>query len=209
MVLRKATKHDINRIVEIHCDAFKGFFLTSLGPAFLKFYYGHFIKHPETITMVAEEDNVIYGFSAATSRCKGFNSRLIKSNLISFGLFYIVLLFTSPKSLLRLVKNLTKKSDEIEDDEDYAELYSIGVAKTAQGKGVGKLLLRSTESEMKVSGIKRLSLTTDYNNNDSTLAFYQAMGYNALYTFVAYPNRKMFRLIKNLDDTGTGHGDRG
>ena len=77
MNIRKATLNDVNVIVEIHLDAFKGFFLTSLGKAFLKFYYSCFIKNKETVTMVAEENNIIYGFSAATKKCKGFNSRLI------------------------------------------------------------------------------------------------------------------------------------
>lgn len=198
MNLRKATKQDIDKIVDIHCDAFKGFFLTSLGPAFLKFYYGCFIKHPETVTMVAEEGDVLYGFSASTKKCKGFNTRLIKSNLFAFGLFYVKLLFTSPKSLLRLLNNLTKKSEKVEDDEDYAELYSIGVSKAAQGKGVGKQLLHVTEVEMQISGIKRLSLTTDFDNNEATLGFYHSMGYDTLYVFTTYPDRKMYRLIKEL-----------
>lgn len=54
------------------------------------------------------------------------------------------MLFTSPESLLRLAKNLTKKGEGVEDNEDYAELYSIGVNKSAQGKGVGKKLISET-----------------------------------------------------------------
>lgn len=198
MNIRNATIDDVEKIVKIHSDAFNGFFLTSLGSDFLKFYYGCFIKSIETIVLVAVDNDVIYGFSASTMNCKGFNTRLIKSNLFSFGLFYIKLTITSPMSLVRLLKNLTKRSDEIEDNEDYAELYSIGVSIDAQGKGVGKMLLHVTEKEMKNSGVKRLSLTTDYDNNESTLGFYRSMGYETLYVFITYPNRKMFRLIKTL-----------
>jgi len=85
MNIRKATLCDVKDIVKIHLDAFKGFFLSSLGPAFLTFYYSCFIKSDETVTMIADEDGVIYGFSAATKVCKGFNSRLIKKNLFTFG----------------------------------------------------------------------------------------------------------------------------
>lgn len=198
MDIRKATTNDVDTIVEIHLDAFKGFFLTSLGSSFLKFYYTCFVKSNETVTMVAEEDGVIYGFSASTKVCKGFNSRLIKRNLFAFGILSLKMLFTTPGSLLRLVKNLTKKGEGVEDNEDYAELYSIGVSKNAQGKGVGKKLLAASELEMKASGVKRVSLTTDYDNNDQAVGFYHSMGYETLYEFVTYPNRKMYRLIKTL-----------
>lgn len=198
MNIRKATVNDVDTIIKIHLDAFKGFFLTSLGAQFLKFYYSCFIKSNETVTVVAEENGVIYGFSASTKVCKGFNSRLIKSNLFAFAILSLKMLFTTPKSLLRLVKNLTKKGESVEDDEDYAELYSIGVSKAAQGKGVGKLLLAESERVMKAEGVQRVSLTTDFYNNEQAVGFYHSMGYETLYEFVTYPNRKMYRLIKTL-----------
>lgn len=198
MNIRKATINDVDSIVDIHLDAFKGFFLTSLGPAFLKFYYTSFVESSETVTMVAEEEDMVYGFSASTKVCKGFNSRLIKSNLCSFGMLSLKMLFTSPESLLRLAKNLTKKGEGVEDNEDYAELYSIGVSKSAQGKGVGKKLLAASEEILKKEGVRRVSLTTDYDHNEQAVGFYLSMGYETLYEFVTYPNRKMFRLIKTL-----------
>ena len=121
MNIRKATLNDVNVIVEIHLDAFKGFFLTSLGRDFLKFYYSCFIKNKETVTMVAEENNIIKGFSASSKLSKGFNGRLIKSNLFAFGVLSLKMLFCRPGSLLRLVKNLSKKGEGIKDDEEYAE----------------------------------------------------------------------------------------
>ena len=198
MNIRKATINDVDTIVEIHLDAFKGFFLTSIGSDFLKFYYTCFVKSSETVTMVAEEEGIVYGFSASTKVCKGFNSRLIKSNLFAFGMLSLKMLFSSPKSLIRLAKNLTKKGEGVEDNEDYAELYSIGVSKSAQGKGVGKKLLAASEEILKKEGVDRVSLTTDYYNNESAVGFYHSMGYETLYEFVTYPNRKMYRLIKTL-----------
>lgn len=105
------------------------------------------------------------------------------------------LLFTNPAALVRLIKNFTKKSDEVEDDENYGELYSIAVSAEAQGKGIGKSLLAETEKQM---GIEKLSLTTDYYDNESTIAFYKKCGYEVLYEFTAYPNRRVLRMIKEL-----------
>lgn len=198
MEIRKAEKKDIESIVVIHCDAFKGFFLTSLGKDFLTFYYSKFAQSNETVCLVAEDDGKVVGFSAATKVCKGFNSRLIKQNIVSFGLLSLKLLFTNPCALIRLAKNLTKKGESVEDDEDYAELYSIGVDSSQQSKGIGKKLLYKTEDVMKSEGVQRVSLTTDYDNNESAVGFYHSMGYETLYEFVTYPNRKMYRFIKSL-----------
>lgn len=147
---------------------------------------------------MAEDGNRVVGFSAATTNCKGFNSRLIKSNLFGFCMLTLKLVFTNPKALLRLVKNLTKKSSEIDDNEEYAELYSIGVDLSQQGKGIGKLMLTKTEVALMHKGVEKVSLTTDYNDNEQAIGFYKSMGYKTLYEFVTYPNRKMYRFIKTL-----------
>lgn len=198
VVIQNATDKDVRDIVSIHIDAFKDFFLTSLGRDFLSFYYSCFIKSNEGVVMLAKEGESVLGFSAATIICKGFNSRLIKSNFFAFVCLSIRLFIYNPKALLRLVKNLTKKSGTVEDDEDYAELYSIGVLSQGQGKGVGKKLLKETENAISRLNGGKISLTTDYYNNEKTIAFYKSMGYAVLYEFVTYPNRKMYRMIKNL-----------
>ena len=198
MEIRVATHDDVTSIVKIHQNAFNGFFLTSLGTRFLTFYYKAFVKSEESVVLCAIEDGAVLGFSAATKQCKGFNSSLIKKNLLSFFGLSIKLLFTQPSALVRLAKNLTKKSEEVEDNEEYAELYSIGVRSDAQGKGIGKKLLNATETKLKEDGVEKVSLTTDYYNNESTVAFYHSMGYSTLYEFATYPKRKMYRLIKTL-----------
>lgn len=195
---RIATIQDVGQIVKIHQDAFANFFLTSLGGDFLRFYYKSFIKNKETVCLVAVDNREIVGFSAATMKSKGFNSRLIYSNGIAFIGWSFKMLFTNPKALVRLVKNLTKKSDSVTDNEDYSELFSIGVSSTCQGKGVGSLLLSETETKLLNKGVQKLSLTTDYYNNESTIAFYQRNGYRVLYRFTTYPDREMYRFIKDL-----------
>ena len=197
--IRKASPNDVREIVNIHQNAFKDFFLTSLGTDFLMFYYSSFITNSETVCLVAVQDNdEVVGFSAATMKSKGFNMRLIRSNIMAFFGWSCKMLFSNPKALVRLVKNLTKKSETVADNEEYAELFSIGVSTSCQGKGVGSLLLTETETLMGKHGVSSLSLTTDYNNNNSTIAFYQRNGYRVLYKFTAYPNREMYRFIKDL-----------
>lgn len=109
---------------------------------------------------------------------------------------YFVL--THPKALLRLKNNFSKNNDIVEDNNDYAELFSIGVSPKAQSKGLGKLLLLETERILKNSEVNRLSLTTDFHDNEQAIQFYKSQGYDILYEFVAYPDRRMYRMIKQL-----------
>ena len=198
MIIRVATPMDVPQIVNIHMNTFDGFFLTSLGASFLSFYYNAFLNSKDSIVLCSVVDDKVCGFAAATKQCKGYNKNMIKGNLIKFIWISIRLLFIKPSALIRLVKNLSKTSDVIEDDEDYAELYSIGIAGNVQGQGIGKKLLTAIEDYMRCEGVGKISLTTDFYNNDSTVAFYRTMGYQTLYEFTSYPNRRMYRFIKFL-----------
>lgn len=199
VIIKKAQLSDVNGIVTIHQQAFKDFFLTSLGEKFLKLYYSTFIKSGEGCVCCAIQNNEVVGFSACSYISRGFNTSLIKKNFVRFGFEAMRLLFCKPKALVRLAKNMNKESKDatIEDNGEYAELYSIAVSPSCQGGGYGRKLLITTEEDVKQHNSK-VSLTTDFYNNDKTLAFYRALGYEEYYDFITYPNRKMWRLIKNL-----------
>ena len=198
-MVRPAQLTDIPRITKVYEDAFSGFFLTSLGTTFLKGYFECLMSNSETVMLVAEDEKEdIVGFALATTKSEGFNSRLIRQNRLKFSRMALNLLFRRPKALLRLMRNLTKKSDEVHDDVNYAELSSIGVATSRQNEGWGHKLLTEVENVLKTKGISRISLTTDYDNNEKAIGFYRGMGYGTLYVFTAYPSRKMYRLFKDI-----------
>ena len=198
-IIRKAEVSDIERIVKIHQVAFKDFFLTSLGGRFLKLYYSTFIRSSKGVVYCAVKDYKVVGFSACSYVSKGFNSTLIKNNLFKYGIEAFRLLFSKPKAILRLAKNMNKESkdESINDDGLYAELYSIAVDPSCQGGGVGKLLLTVTESDVRIHN-DRISLTTDYYNNEKAIGFYHSLGYKDFYEFTTYPDRRMWRMIKKL-----------
>lgn len=197
--IRLAKLEDVGRIVKIHQAAFEDFFLTSLGEAFLELYYSTYIKSGLGVVYCAEKDDELVGFSACSYVSRGFNLKLIKQNLVKYGLESLRLLLNRPEAIIRLVKNLNKNGNgnKIKDSGDYAELYSIAVRPTYQGEGIGRLLLDATELDVRDHN-PRLSLTTDYYENEKTLAFYRSLGYEVMYDFVAYPHRRMYRMIKRL-----------
>lgn len=199
ITIRKATINDVEAIVKIHEQAFPNFFLTTLGKRFLCLYYKCMCNCVDVATLCAEEDGEIKGFATSSYYSHGFNTTLIKKNLFQFGLMGVELVFTKPKAILRLVKNLDKKAEGIavEDNGEYAELYSIAVMPGNQGSGIGKKLLIATEEDVAKHNSK-ISLTTDYYNNEKTIGFYHSLGYQDYYEFVTYPERRMWRMIKDL-----------
>jgi len=199
MEIRKILKQEIDAVVDVHKNSFQGFFLTLLGDEFLKVYYDSIRKDRNALLVGFFEEDVLSGFYAACLISKGFNKNLVKQNVLKFLMLGIRLMFTKPISLIRLIKNLSKSDLNVNDKGDYAELLSIGVSQKKQGKGIGKELLIQLEKELKQKGCSEISLTTDYYNNEKTIQFYKGIGYDIYYEFMAYPNRKMYRMIKKIN----------
>lgn len=196
--IREANNDDLDAIVRIHDGAFPDFFLTSLGDGFLKLYYKSVMNSPDGVLLISSSDNGIVGFCAGTLLSAGFNTRLIKKNLLSYMGQGVRLLFTHPVRIWHLYKNLSKENPDVGDKGEYAELLSIGVDPNKQGGGAGKKMLVALEEEVKKKGGTKLSMTTDYNDNEKAIGFYHSLGYNEWYDFVTFPNRRMYRMIKQL-----------
>jgi ribosomal protein S18 acetylase RimI-like enzyme len=104
---------------------------------------------------------------------------------------------TRPQSILRLLNNIEKKPEH-SDDGNYAELISIAVSPSTENIGIGTELIRNFEEQAKMSGCMKIALTTDFYYNERVIAFYKKSGYSVYYDFTAFPNRKMYKLIKEI-----------
>lgn len=198
MICRELHPEEIKEIVDIHLEAFADFFLTSLGKSFLKTYYKTVLRNKKCIAVCAtDEDNKIVGFGIGSELSKGFHKRILCDNLGTYLWLALIIMFTRPLALLRLVTNMDKKYHE-KDDGNYAELLSIGILSRYKGQGIGKLLVRCFEKEAMSRNCKKMTLTTDYYNNDSVIEFYKRSGYKVFYEFIAYPDRRMYKFIKEL-----------
>lgn len=188
-----------DQIAKIHLKSFPNFFLTTLGYSFLKTYYKSCSKSKEAISICAidNETKKIVGFAVGCLNSKGFNKRLIYTNLGAYLFQILILLFTKPPALIRLFKNLGK-GNVLSDKGNYAELLSIGVSPDQSGLGIGQNLLTKFENKVKEKGVNTITLTTDVDSNDNVLKFYKKSGYKVYYDFVTFPNRNMLKLIKKL-----------
>jgi len=195
--IKKILELDIEKIVEIHNAAFENFFLTELGPSFLKTYYRSvFFSNDGVFLKAVSAENKILGFCAATKLSAGFNFRIIKNNFYAFLFHGIKMFFSNPKKLLHIMKNFKKTNVSVNDDKQYAELLSIATLPQYQGAGIGKKLLCELEHYVDKETI--ISLTTDSENNNKAINFYKRCGYEIWYDFITYPDRKMYRMVKKI-----------
>lgn len=184
--------------MSVHESAFKGFFLTELGSDFLKLYYSSYFKEESAVLLVAEKDGEVLGFASATAISAGFNTKLVKKSFLAYALRGACIILTKPRAFVNLYKNWNHRDEGIQDEGNYAELMSIAVSPKGQGAGIGKLLLMETEKVVKQLGANRISLTTDYYDNEKTIGFYRSLAYKEMYEFIAYPDRRMYRFVKEL-----------
>lgn len=200
MIIRVINNLDyINTILNIHKEAFPDFFLTRLGDSFLKIYYSSVIKNEKSLFIGLFNKNELVGFCCTATISKNFNKLIIRDNLLPFMFLGLLLLVTKPRYLYGLFRNMTKKSPSVHDRSEYAELLSIAVKNNYQGCGLGKKMVQYTENELVKLNQLQISLTTDLYNNEKTIIFYQKLGYKILYELTAWPNRKMYRMLKELN----------
>jgi ribosomal protein S18 acetylase RimI-like enzyme len=198
LIYRKAEKDDYSQMADIHIEAFKSFFLTTLGKSFLSTYYRSALRDRDSVAICScDQDKKIVGFAIGTVSSKGYHKRLLFNNFFRFMLEVLFIIFSNPKAIIRLMLNLNK-APEKHDDGQYSELLSIGVIDSMKGYGVGKKLLRKFEHELMDRGFKKLVLTTDYFNNKEVINFYFSQGYSIFYEFTTYPERRMYKLVKDL-----------
>jgi ribosomal protein S18 acetylase RimI-like enzyme len=198
MQLRNLKQEDVSDVAEVHIISFSGFFLSSLGLNFLKTYYSACLKNKDTIAIGLYDDyGKLQGFASGTLNASSYHKKILLNNFYNFFISLIGVILLRPKVLARLFFNLNK-SPKKSDKKDYAELMSISILPEFKGLGYGKVLLDEFESTAKKMGAIRLALTTDFYNNLSVLNFYKINSYEIYYDFITYPNRKMYKMIKNL-----------
>ncbi|MFN4034308.1 MAG: GNAT family N-acetyltransferase [Fimbriimonadales bacterium] len=198
LTLRPVSERDLEAIVRVHQQAFKGFLMTELGPRFLRGYYRAVLEYAQPIFLVAEREGQLLGFVAGFANPPRFYAHLRQRKLALAGaaashLLWRPRLWRRALSSLRRAENLSIESDA----PHLAELASLAVAPNTQGRGVGKQLVQAFVSAAQQLGMREVALTTDAHDNDAVNAFYQKLGFVCTRQFWHTPQRLMneYRLM--------------
>jgi ribosomal protein S18 acetylase RimI-like enzyme len=199
--VRNATSGDVEAVVATHLRAFDGFFLTMLGPRFLRRLYSAFLREPTGILVVGEDDSVVRGFVAGTTQPKGFFRRLLARQGAGFALSAVPALLRSPRRVARrLLAAVTYRGEAPAALPEAALLSSIAVDPDFSGRGLAGSLLQGFIEEARQKGCRAIYLTTDRDDNSQVRSFYERNGFRAADLILRDGGRSMVRYVRECGD---------
>ena len=188
--IRSMTEADIEPCVGIHMKAFPGFFLSQLGPAFLREFYLAFVRDPAAVGLVAHSGGEIVGSVVGHTAPHGFFRQLLVRRWYAFALASLRLAVARPRTIQRLLRALRYRG-ATPFEMSGALLSSICVSPGVQGAGAGQLMLQSWLDEVRRVGVDTAYLTTDAISNDRVNEFYAASGWTLVGHFETPEGREM------------------
>jgi len=188
--------HHIHQAVQVHLAAFPNFFLSFLGPGFLKEFYNSFTVDSAGIGFVAQDPQTkeVYGVIVGPFNPAGYFKRLLKRRWWAFCMASLTAVLKKPSVISRLFRAVFYRGDAPR-TESLSLLSSIAVSPDIQSKGLGRQLVDAFVNEVKKRGGKGVFLTTDAENNDKVNCFYQNRGFVLESSYVTPEGRKMNRYI--------------
>lgn len=198
-LIRLRPEH-VPQVVRTHLASFPGFFLSFLGPRFLALYYTGICSAPEGIAFCyLNPAGVPAGFVAGSSNPRGFYSRLLKRDWLSFSLASLGAILRKPTVMGRIARGLFHPGGNPVGDQ-VAGLFSIGVLPELQGTGAGKLLVQAFLDEARRRGCRRVFLTTDRDGNEAVNLFYHKLGFRIERQYETPEGRRMNEYWIELTD---------
>ena len=184
--------NDADLVVPIHIAAFPEFFMTQLGPSFLREYYRCVLAYPFGILLTEKKSEKCVGFVAGFIDPPSFYRELRRrrTRLVLAAALQIV---RQPARLLTLFGNYRHAGDVAHrgSEGDTAELSSLAVRPDASGQGVGSRLVQRFIVVATRHGARRVVLTTDAMNNNSANRFYQKLGFECVRVIESRRGRKL------------------
>lgn len=195
-IVRRMVPSDVPTVTKVHIKSFSGFFLTSLGSAFLRNLYSSILDDPDGISYVATRDTQILGFAAGTTQPSGFYRRLLVRRWWRFAWTALPAVLKQPTIIPRLLRAFSMPAQVTHAKR--GTLMSIAILPECQGNGIGQSLVSAFLEEASQRGINQVDLTTDRDNNEAANRFYQRLGFVCQRSFVRPEGRAMNEYMIDL-----------
>lgn len=195
---RPMTGEDVDRVVAIHQAAFPGFFLTFLGPRFLRLFYEEVVALGE-IGCVAVLDGRCVGCAVGSASPGAFFRALLQRRLLAFAWSAIPAVLRRPAALLRVARALLKPA-QARRAAGTATLLSLSVDPGVQRCGIGRRLVFAFVDEARRRGAALVDLSTDKHDNEPVNAFYRSLKFDVAREIVTPEGRVLNEYALVLDD---------
>lgn len=213
--VRPANPADCMELARVHILAFPDYFLSHLGPRFLRRYYRAFIGAGHT-AVVAESGGTIVGFVVGTPDLASLRRALYRPNLLPFAGIVLGKCLTDQivrsNVVARLVhiplalKALFSRSDPAAGSsgppgKSLSYLFSIAVEPEWAGSGVASQIMSAYVAIERARELDSIELSV-FDDNPRALRFYEREGW-------VYDRREGSSLVYRLDlVAGTPPADR-
>jgi ribosomal protein S18 acetylase RimI-like enzyme len=199
-LIRVAVDADLPAVCDVHLGSFPGFFLSRMGPRFLRAYYRCVLTYEGSIFLVAETAGIVSGFVAGFVNSAGFYRHLVRSSA-RFVVPTACAVFVAPALLIRVMdgrRRVGASTVPSSSSHADAELASLAVVGTHSGRGIGRLLVADFVVYAQRRRCRQVSLTTDASENDRVNEFYSSLGFVLDGAFDQRGERKMNRYVLML-----------
>ena len=196
-MIARLDRHHVDPVVAVHLAGFEGFFLSFLGPRFLRLYYEGIVDYPDGAGYVYLEGGRVVGFVCGVVGPSRFYRYLIRTRWWRFAMAALGATLRRPSIIPRLFRALSYPGQTSRQEDD-ATLTSIVVEPAVQDKEIGTKLVTIFLEDMRARGAKRVNLTTDRYGNDKVNAFYERQGFHCERTLVTPEGRAMNEYVISL-----------
>ncbi|WP_122262737.1 GNAT family N-acetyltransferase [Ornithinimicrobium cerasi] len=200
--LHRLTAADVPDAAELHRRAFPSFFLSELGPVFLREFYRGFLADGAVTVVARDATGRLVGVVVGHVNPSGFFRRLLVKRWSAFAIASLSLVVRRPRVVPRLFRALTYRGQDGEEQPPGALLSSICVEPAMQGTGTGRLVLEAWLRELQSQGETRAYLTTDALDNGSVNAFYVRSGWRLFSSYETPDQRRMNCYVWPADTSG-------
>lgn len=183
MNVRPMLRTDLDAVVAIHLAAFPNFFLTFLGPRFLRVFYGAVMQ--DGIALVATQDDRVAGFVVGMLDSRSFYRRLWRRRFLHIAMAILPVVLRHPSTLRRVARRGVARAS---DAAPGAELMSLAVHPREQHRGLGRALVKAFIESV---GGESLWLITDAADNEGVQTFYEALGFTVRRSFTNAEGRAL------------------
>jgi len=195
--IRGAEDGDLTALTQVHVQSFPGFFLSALGPRFLRLLYREILHSRDGVLIVAEDSSGVIGLAAGTTAQSGFYRTLLRRRLGGFAFAAIPAAVRRPQIVPRLLRALRRPAESASASAA-ASLMSLAVLPRAEGQGIGARLVSAFCEELRRRGVRDVCLTTDAAGNDAVNRFYCRQGFNVARTMTTAEGRVLNEYVRSL-----------
>ena len=184
---------DIESVVALHRICFPDYFVTELGPRFLRLYYGETLD--EIALVAVDEDRGLLGFHLSFARPgRTFTRLLVRRGPV----FLLAALPTAIRGLrqARRVAGAVFKPAQARLPEGSAICMYTAVSPDARGRGVARQLLMA----MRAAAIHRglVAMVGENEDEERLCALYESIGFCRVGTFIASDGAPRIRMLMDL-----------